>query len=187
MGLGAGTLASYARTGDVFRYYEINPQVEDMARREFSFVADSPGKIEIQLGDGRLLLERESRQNYDLLVIDVFSGDSVPLHFLTIEAMQLYFKHLRPDGIIAYNVSNLYLNLAPVIEKAARQLGKYSMVVVNQEDARNLVYQAEWVLVAADASILNSPALRKAGTPIAAQPGLRLWTDNYSNLLQVIP
>ncbi len=187
VGLGAGTLASYARPGDVYKFYEINPQVEDVARRHFSFLSDSLGTAEIQLGDGRLLLEREADQGFDLLVIDVFSGDSVPVHFLTVEAMQLYLRHLKPGGIVAYNVSNLYLSLAPVIEKVARHLEQHAVVVVNNEDPANLVYQAEWVLVASDRSVFNTPALKKAGTSIDPNPKLRLWTDKYSNILQAIP
>lgn len=184
VGLGTGTLAAYARKGDVVRYYEINPQVEYLARREFSFLADSRGSVDVQLGDGRLLLEQETRQHYDLLVIDVFSGDSVPLHFLTIEAMQLYFSHLKPGGIIAFNVSNLYLDLPPVIEKIARRLDKHAIAIVNLEDPGSLVYQAEWVLVSSDQSVLNTPALQRFRTPIMAKPDMKVWTDNYSNLLQ---
>lgn len=184
VGLGAGTLAAYARKGDVVRYYEINPQVEYLARREFTFLSDSRGNVDVQLGDGRLLLEQETRQHYDLLVIDVFSGDSVPLHFLTIEAMQLYFSHLKPGGIIAFNVSNLYLDLPPVIEKIARRLDKHAIAIVNQEDPESLVYQAEWVLVSSDQSVFNTPALQRLRTPITAKPEMKVWTDNYSNLLQ---
>jgi spermidine synthase len=184
LGLGVGTLAAYARPGDTYKYYEINPQVEDLARNEFYYVSGCRGNIEIKLGDGRLLLEKEESQQFDLLVIDAFSGDSVPMHLLTIEAMKLYLSHLKPGGILAFNVSNIYLDLAPVVDKAAKELGKYTLVVENQEDEKNLIYSAEWVLVASESGILQRPALKSAGKKIALKPNLRLWTDNYSNLFQ---
>jgi spermidine synthase len=186
IGLGAGTMATYARKGDQYKYYEINPQVEEIARKEFSFLSDSRGMVEIKLGDGRLLLEQEPNQQFDLLAVDAFSGDSIPIHLLTIEAINLYFSHLKPDGILAFHVSNLYLDLTQVIDKAGRALGKHTLVIVNQEDEKQKIFQAEWVLMVSNPAVLATPEIRKAGRKIESRPDLRLWTDDYSNLFQIL-
>lgn len=186
VGLGAGTMATYARQGDQYKYYEINPQVEDLARKEFRFLTDSPGMVEIKIGDGRLLLEQEPNQQFDLLAVDAFSGDSIPIHLLTLEAMKLYFRHLKPDGILAFHVSNLYLDIPQVIDKAGRALGKNTIVIVNQEDEKKKIFQAEWVLMASNPAVLNTPEIRKAGRKVEPRPDLRLWTDDYSNLFQIL-
>ena len=185
LGLGAGTIISYARTGDTYKYYEINPQVEEIARKEFYFISSSKGNVEIKLGDGRLLLEKEKSQQFDLLVVDVFSGDSIPLHLLTIQAVKLYLSHLKSDGILAFNVSNMYLDLAPVIDKSAKELGKHTLVIVNAEDEKRLIYQAEWVLMVSNPAILDAPELKAVGRKITPRPDLRLWTDDYSSIFQV--
>ncbi len=185
VGLGAGTMAAYARQGDHYTYYEINPQVEEIARNEFSFLSDSQGKVEIKIGDGRLLLEGEKNQQFDLLAIDAFSGDSIPIHLLTLEAINLYFSHLKPDGILAFHVSNLYLDLPQVIDKAGKTLGKHTLVVLNHEDETKKIYQAEWVLMASNPAVFNTPEIKKAGTKVMSKPDIRLWTDDYSNLFQL--
>ena len=128
IGLGAGSLAAYAERGDVFRFYEINPLVEMLARTEFTYLADSRGRTEVILGDGRLSLERERGQDYDLLVVDAFSGDSIPVHLLTTQALELYFRHLKPGGILALHITNTHLDLAPVVDSPdaeARQTGRH--------------------------------------------------------------
>ena len=109
IGLGAGTLAIYGRTGDVYRFYEINPQVFELADTEFSFLADSPARIERVLGDARLALEREAPQAFDVLAVDAFSGDSVPIHLITAEAMDVYWRHMEPGGVVVFNVTNRYI------------------------------------------------------------------------------
>lgn len=185
IGLGAGTIASYARPEDVYTYYEINPQVADVARREFSFLSGSPGHVDVKMGDGRLLLEQEANQQFDLLVIDAFSGDSIPVHLLTIQAIKLYFSHLKPGGIVAFNVSNLYLDLAQVIGKAGQVLGKHTIAIVNPEDEKENVYQAEWVLMTSDPALFEKTAIKAVGVKITPRREMRLWTDDYSNLLQI--
>lgn len=184
IGLGAGTMALYARQGDHYTYYEINPQVEDIAKKEFTFLSGSPGMVEIKIGDGRLLLEQERNQQFDVLAVDAFSGDSIPVHLLTVEAITLYFSHLKPDGILAFHVSNLYLDLPQIIDKAGKALGKHTLVVVNQEDEVRKIYQAEWVLMASNPAVFNAPGIKKTGTKVISKPGLKLWTDDYSNLFQ---
>ena len=131
IGLGAGSLASFAEPGDVVRFYEINPLVETIARSEFFYLGECQGKAEVVLGDGRLALEREPTQNYDLLVADAFSGDAVPVHLLTEQALDVYFRHLKPAGILALNITNTHLELAPIVEKLAATFGKYLVIVTN--------------------------------------------------------
>jgi len=185
IGLGAGVMAAYARLGDYFTYYEINPQVEEIALKQFSFLSDSLGRVDIKTGDGRLLLEREEKGEFDLIAIDAFSGDSIPIHLLTIEAIELYFSRLKPNGILAFHVSNLYLDIPQVINKAGKTLGKQALVIVNQEDDARNIFQAEWVLMVSNPSVFNTPEIIKAGKKVVPKPGLRLWTDNYSNLFQI--
>jgi spermidine synthase len=131
-------------------------------------------------------LEQEPNQQFDLLAVDAFSGDSIPIHLLTIEAMKLYFSHLKPDGILAFHVSNLYLDLPQVIDKAGRALGKHTFVIVNQEDEKRKIFQAEWVLMVSNPAVLDTPEIRKAGRKVDPRPELRLWTDDYSNLFQIL-
>jgi spermidine synthase len=177
-------MAAYARQGDHYTYYEINPQVEAIAKKEFTFLSESPGMVETKIGDGRLLLEQERNQQFDVLAVDAFSGDSIPVHLLTMEAITLYFSHLKPDGILAFHVSNLYLDLPQIIEKAGKALDKHTLVVVNQEDETRKIYQAEWVLMASNPAVFNTPEIKKTATKVVPKPGLKLWTDDYSNLFQ---
>src|SRR5205814_881496 len=124
IGLGAGTLAAYGRPGDTYRFYDINPLVIDIARSQFRFLPDCKAKVDVVLGDARLSLEREAPENYDVLAVDAFSSDAIPVHLLTREAIALYFRHLQPGGVLAVHVSNKYLNLAPVVGMAADSLEK---------------------------------------------------------------
>ena len=128
LGLGCGTLAAYGRAGDTLRIYEINPQVLEIANRDFTYLKDTDAKVEVAMGDGRLVLESEPPQQFDMLVMDAFSGDSVPVHLITREAFAIYFRHLKPNGILAVNISNTYLNLEPVMERAANAFDKLALV-----------------------------------------------------------
>jgi len=186
IGLGAGTLASYGRPGELFRFYEINPQVAELARSQFTFLSDSAAKVEVAIGDGRLSLEREPEHWFDVIVVDAFSGDSIPVHLLTVEAMRLYLSRLRPDGAVILHVSNSALALAPVVEKIATQLGMDSLVFRATNDVSLGRSLSEWVLVADPRSIDRRPALRSAGQHEQAPSRFRLWTDDYSNLFQIL-
>ncbi|HEX7928378.1 MAG TPA: fused MFS/spermidine synthase, partial [bacterium] len=126
IGLGAGTIAAYARKGDHLTFYEINGLVEQLARKQFTYLSDAPGTVDVRLGDARLVLEREQPQGYDTFVVDAFSGDAIPIHLLTLEAFQLYFRHLKPDGVLAVHVSNKRLDLAPIVALAADTLHKHA-------------------------------------------------------------
>jgi hypothetical protein len=181
IGLGAGTIATYGRSGDVYRFYEINPAVPDIASRWFHFLPSSPADKKIVLGDARLSLERENPQNFDLLAVDAFTSDSIPVHLLTAEGFAQYWRHLKPDGVLAVHVSNLYIDLAPVVARAAEAQGRIARVVLSPDDAKNAVDLSDWVLVSRNASFFQRAAL-KGAVPVPIPDSIELWTDNYSNL-----
>jgi hypothetical protein len=185
IGLGAGTLATYGRPGDVYRVYEINPQVFDLAASEFSFLGDSTARIEPVLGDARLALERESPQRFDVLAVDAFSGDSVPIHLITAEALALYFRHMQPEGIVAFHVTNRFLALAPVVEQIAKAAGAYA-VLIHDEAEHSDLRRTDWVLVARKPEVLAREPLRSAASPFQPIAGLRAWTDDFNNLFGVL-
>jgi hypothetical protein len=184
VGLGAGALAAYAKPGDTFRFYEINPRVAHLAWSEFTYLSDCLGTCEVVLGDGRISLEREASQSYDLLVFDAFSGDAIPSHLLTIQAMELYWRHLKPTGILAVNISNSYIDLSSVVAGLCAVLGKHATFIPSKGLDEYPVYDAEWILIASRP--LESEALKSAARPLGSKPVTRLWTDDYSNLLQVL-
>jgi len=186
LGLGAGALAPYGQQGDVFRIYEINPLVLDLARSEFTYLKDTPAKIEVSLGDGRLNLDREPSQQFDLLVMDAFSGDSVPVHLITVEAFQSYFRHLKPGGMLAVNISNRYLNLEPVMERAASHFGKLGLVFdyTPKDDDDFLCNASAWALLI-DRNQPLAPTLR-TGRVLQPHPGFRMWTDDFSNMFSIL-
>jgi hypothetical protein len=185
IGLGAGTLATYGRAGDVYRIYEINPEVFKLADTEFSFLADSPARIERVLGDARLALEREPGQAFDVLAVDAFSGDSVPIHLITAQAMDVYWRHMASGGVVAFHVTNQQLALAPVVEQIANARGLHA-VLMHDEAEHSDLRRTDWVLVSSDAQRLSPEVLGVAPTPIKQIPGLRPWTDDFNNLLKVV-
>jgi len=193
LGLGVGVIAAYAQPGDVFRFYEINPDMIQIAEGEggyFSFLRDSAAQTTIVAGDARLSLEREwndqGGQDFDLLVLDAFSGDAVPLHLLTKEAFDVYLKHLAPDGILAVNVSNRYFNLGLQVYRLAEALDLQTVLIEDRGDGIQS-YDSIWLLLAQNADTLQIPGVtaRQALRPVLPA-SLRLWTDEYSNLLQVL-
>jgi SAM-dependent methyltransferase len=186
IGLGTGTIAAYGRPGDTYHFYDINPLVIDIARGQFRFLPDSKAKVDIVLGDARLSLEREPPQRYDVLAVDAFSSDAIPVHLLTREAFALYFRHLQPGGVLAVHVSNKHLDLAPVVEMAANSLGKRAVVIDTDDDDDKRVFGATWVLVSGRQSFFDYPFIRGAGKAVKRIAGLRMWTDDYSNLFQIL-
>lgn len=185
VGLGTGTLAAYGRAGDVYRFYEINPQVVNVARTMFSYMADTEAHVEVIVGDARLTLEWEQPQRYDVLVLDAFSSDSIPAHLLTREAMQLYLRHLRPDGMLAFHASNKVFSLVPVVAAAAREHSLSGLVVDAREDANTYRASATWVLLSRNPRAFQ-PSLSSRfwgkGVPPWTKPGVQVWTDQYHNL-----
>ncbi|HYC46270.1 MAG TPA: fused MFS/spermidine synthase [Burkholderiales bacterium] len=185
IGLGTGTLAVYGRAGDVYRFYEINPQVIDVAKREFTYLADTPASVETVLGDARLTMEREPAQNYDLIAIDAFSSDSIPVHLMTREALAVYLKHLKPGGLIAFHVTNRFLRLAPVVKAIAHEAGLASALIVDEAEESDFA-KTDWILVARDAKVLARKEIASATEPVETIPGLAVWTDDYNNLFRIL-
>lgn len=192
IGLGAGAIAVYARKGDQFRFYEIDPQVAAVAMLEFSFLKDSPAQIDVVLGDGRLSLEREAPQNFDLLAIDAFAGDSIPMHLVTREAMQAYVKHLAPGGVIVFQATNRFVDIAPVVARLANEFGMQALMVTDEPEGTytsNVDYwlsSTDQIIVTRNPSILNAAPLAKVAKSLPHDPNFRLWTDDFYNLFSVL-
>jgi len=173
IGLGAGTLAVYARPGDTFRFYEINPAVVDVAMQHFLFIKEAKGRIEIVRDDARLAMQREEPQNYDVLVVDAFSGDGVPTHLLTREAFEVYLRHLKADGVLAVHVTGKYLRLAPIVSRIAASFGLASQTVTNRADAGRQVMSSTWVVV-------------RVGDRGEGGGEGSVWTDDHVNLVEAL-
>ena len=189
IGLGAGTLTAWGRSGDRYRIYELNPDVLDVARRDFTYLADSKAAITPVLGDARLSMEREladgSAMPFDVIAVDAFSSDSIPVHLITREALTVYFRHLKPDGIVAFHVSNRFLKLAPVVLQLAEDAGLTAINVIDDpnEDAYS---SSEWVLVTRNQDFLDRDGVLDASTEIDEIPGLPMWTDQFNNLFKIL-
>ncbi|HEV7674078.1 MAG TPA: fused MFS/spermidine synthase [Candidatus Angelobacter sp.] len=186
IGLGTGTLAAYGETGDVFRFYEIDPRVEIIAKNVFTYLRESRATIEIAHGDARLSMEAEPPENYDVIAVDAFSGDAIPVHLITAEAIRLYQRHLAPGGIIAFHISNNYLSLAPVVHEQADHAGLHAVMVSTADNNDTGAFSSDWVLVTANEKFLALPEIADAGAKIEPRPGLQLWTDDYSSLLPIL-
>jgi spermidine synthase len=194
LGLGAGTLATYGRDGDVYHFYEIDPQVIEYAQGQggyFSYLDDSAAQIEVVLGDARLSLARALRdgggEGYDLLILDVFSGDAVPVHLLTREAFEVYLAHLESGGALAANISTSHLNMRPLLAVLADRFDLRGVVIEDEGDGA-MRYASFWVLMARDPAVLVDGASFGDVTELSSfyEPDMRLWTDTYSNLLPLL-
>ncbi|HYR46225.1 MAG TPA: fused MFS/spermidine synthase, partial [Thermoanaerobaculia bacterium] len=190
VGLGTGTIAAYSRAGDTLRFYDINPAVISLSTgpaRLFSYIADSPAAIEIATGDARLSLERErGAPGFDILAVDAFTSDAIPVHLLTRQAFQIYLDRLaRPGGILAIHISNRQLDLEPVVRGLARSLS-LPVCVVDRNDKNETVWATTWVLLSRDPAVLAAPEIAGACVQRDASPKVRLWTDDYSNLFAVM-
>jgi hypothetical protein len=186
IGLGAGTLAAYGRPGDRFRFYEINPAVEPIAREVFSYMRESGARVDVVEGDGRLSLAHEAPQHFDVLVVDAFSGDAIPLHLLTEEAVTLYRQRLAPGGILAFHVSNQHVDLEPPIALLAHSAGMTAMRVSTAANDERGEFGASWMLLTDNPAFFAQSGVVGHGHPATLQPGLQLWTDDYSSLLPVL-
>ena len=189
IGLGTGTIAAYGRKGDVYRFYDIDARVMDIARTQFTYLGDSAATIELALGDARLTLERDPPQNFDVLAVDAFSSDAIPVHLITREALGTYLRHMKPDGIVAFHVSNRFLDLIPVVARLAREHGAHAVLVRDDPDEEEDVRRSrsDWVLVSRDPAALKREAIvAGGGEPAGDQPEWRTWTDDYSNLIQIL-
>ena len=188
VGMGAGTLAAYGQAGDSYRFYEIDPEIAGLsegANPTFTFLQGSAAHSEVRIGDARVLLQDEAShgdfQKFDVLAVDAFSGDAVPVHLLTREAMALYLRHLRgPESVVAFHLTNRSLDLLPVVEALRRDYGLVGVEVHPKTGG------GDWVLLSRQASMLQLPAIAAAGQPLAVERPIRSWTDNYSNLFEVL-
>ncbi|MGP0074207.1 MAG: spermidine synthase [Bryobacteraceae bacterium] len=187
IGLGAGVTASFCRPGDFFRFYEINPLALSIASTWFTFLHDCKADHQVLLGDARLTLEAQPPQQFDLMAIDAFTSDAIPVHLLTREAFALYFRHLKPAGILAVHVSNRYLDLVPVVARNARDFGKTALDIDDEDEEADYFSNSDWVLVSSDGAIFQDKAFKSSGAePARLRANLRPWTDDYSNLFQIL-
>ncbi|HEV8118655.1 MAG TPA: hypothetical protein VGQ32_09040, partial [Thermoanaerobaculia bacterium] len=189
VGLGTGTLAAYGKPGDTYRFYDINRDVIALSTgpsRLFSFLADSKARIEIAPGDARLSLEREAARNaprFDILAVDAFTSDAIPVHLLTREAIETDLARLEPGGILALHLSNRQLNLIPVAQAAAKALA-IPLCIVDRDERGEAVWSTTWALLSRDPSAFSSPRLSYACANKDSEKKIRLWTDDYSNFFQ---
>lgn len=196
LGLGVGTMAAWGRSGDTVRFYEINPRVHELAATRFTYLRDSPARVEVVMGDARLSLESEPPQAFDLLVLDAFSSDAVPVHLLTREAFAVYARHVQPDGILAVHISNRYLDLTPVVAAAARHFN-YQLALIHLDESDDddeeaadppwWVYSSSWILLTRNPDRFESPAIREAASEVNTNSArVRLWTDDFASVFQIL-
>ena len=190
VGLGVGTLSAYGRAGDVVRFYELDPDVLALAKNQFSYLSSSPAAIEFVIGDARLSMEREvlsgALQRYDVLAIDAFSSDSIPVHLITSEATTLFFKHLKPDGILAFHISNRFLDLKPVLANIAQANGLVARLVTDSPGGDSTASITDWVLLARSPEAFDNERLAEVAEAIEPNPEFSLWTDQFNNLIDVL-
>jgi hypothetical protein len=195
LGLGAGTLAAYGQPGDRYRFYEINQEMVNLANGQagyFSFLQDSLAGIEVVVGDARLSLEKELKagmqNNFDILILDTFSSDAIPVHLVTKEAFEIYLRSLAPDGLIAAHITNDRLDLRPVFWKLAQFYNVEMAIIHNSpEDDSPGAFQSIWVLFTRNSKLLETPALAgRLDRMEGFSTDIRLWTDHYSNLIQIL-
>ena len=187
VGLGVGTLAAWSRAGDVFRFYELDPEVARLSEGDspaFTYLRDARGEVDVLLGDGRLVLERQRPQAYDVLVVDAFSSDAIPTHLLTREAFGVYLRHLAPGGALVVQITNRYVDLKPVVRGAASALGLQAEHLPSVE--RGTLWSSDWMIVARDRALLDDEAVSAATLPRLEAAGDVLWTDDWSDLLRVL-
>ncbi|MEO7413734.1 MAG: fused MFS/spermidine synthase [Opitutaceae bacterium] len=191
VGLGTGTMATHGKEGDTVRIYEIDPQVERLARTRFRYLELSPAKVDVVLGDARLSMEselaRNESQQFDVLALDAFSSDAIPVHLLTVEAFNIYLAHLKPDGVIAVHTSNRYLNLRPVVENAARHLGLATATISDDSKEEWWIYRTTWILVTKNKELLANPDISSVTeAPLPENPDISLWTDDHASVVQIL-
>ena len=186
IGLGVGTLATYGRAGDVYRMYELNPTVLQFAEQHFSYLKDSKATIEHILGDARLMMEREPDQRYDILAVDAFSSDSIPVHLVTREAMAVYRRHLTDGGAIALHITNRYLDLSGVVRRLADEAKMQAILIADAPPAGSPFYRSTWVVLTANEQTVRT-LVNQGGETIEPPPAHRAtWTDDHHNLFEVL-
>jgi hypothetical protein len=186
IGLGVGTIAAYGNPGDRIRFYEINPAVPPIAQNIFTYLRESAAQVRIVEGDARASLTQEPPQNFDVLVVDAFSGDAIPLHLLTTQAIDLYKRHLAPGGILAFHISNQHVDLGPEVVLLAQAAGMDTRRVSSFENPQSGEFTATWMLVSASPTFFTQPDVAPHVHVAAPDLKARLWTDDYSSLLPLI-
>jgi hypothetical protein len=191
VGLGCGTLAAYGKKGDLVRFYEINPEVIRLSDKYFTYRKDTPAEVDVVLGDARIMLERQwadgQPQNFDVLAIDAFSSDAIPMHLLTKESVELYLKHLKPDGMLCIHISNRFLDLKGVVLGIAQEVNMPCVIVETPDDIERGLNTSTWVVLTKNWEFLNDPVVAEASGPCWPDHGDPLvWTDDYGSLWQVI-
>jgi len=186
VGLGTGTMAAFGRAGDYLRIYEINQEVQRLASSPFTYLSNCPGKVEVALGDARLSMEREPSQQFDLLALDAFSSDAIPVHLLTREAFAVYSRHLKTNGVIAVHISNHYLNLEPVVVNLARHFG-YKLAVIDYDEDEDewWNYSSTWMLLTRSEELINCQPIKTASIAVKTNQ-IPLWTDDFASLFQIL-
>ncbi|MDD5519947.1 MAG: fused MFS/spermidine synthase [Kiritimatiellae bacterium] len=192
IGLGVGMICTYTQPDDYVKFYEINPEVVNIARNPdyFTYLSQCLATVDISLGDARISLEHELKEghprNYDVLLIDAFTADSVPMHLLTREAFKLYLSHITANGIIAVNVSNTYIDLVPQIWAQKKYFDLDGAIIRAKKDYRKCVDASTWILLSRDSSFFLMPEISKAALDPSLIPAMDVWTDDYGSLLPAI-
>ncbi len=190
VGLGTGTIATYGRDGDVYRFYDINPEVIRLSGPNgdtFTYLKNSDAKIEVALGDARLSMEREAPQRFDVIALDAFSSDAIPVHLVTKESFEIYKRHLATDGVIAVHTSNRYLDLEPVVLKLAAHIGMKALIINGKEEDESWVYGSTWILLTNNPAIIDNDEIKVALTaPSQSGPDVPLWTDDYASIFAIL-
>jgi hypothetical protein len=190
VGLGVGSLAAYARPGQTFTFYEIDPAVVRVASDPslFTYLSGARGSVHVVVGDGRISLQHTRNGTEDMVVLDAFNSDSIPVHLMTREAFRLYLTKLNPNGVLLVHVTNRYLDLAPVVGAIARDLGLHAVTRFHAVDPVRLrigEQPSQWIALARDRARLGGLE-RRHWSPLPADPGERAWTDDFSNILSAI-
>jgi hypothetical protein len=191
VGLGTGSLVAHGQTGDYLRIYEINPAVRDLALNRFRYIANTPAKVDIVLGDARLSMEQElaanQSQQFDLLALDAFSSDAIPVHLLTKESFEIYLHELKPDGVIAVHTSNRYLDLRPVVENLAKHFNLGVAVISDDDEKEWWIYRTTWILVTKNQAVLDTPEISSVTDHAeTVEKPVGLWTDDHASLYQIL-
>jgi hypothetical protein len=191
IGLGTGSAAGYARPGQYWTFYEIDPAVERIAKesRYFTFLKDCPAKISVVIGDARLSLANARHQSYDLIVLDAFSSDAIPIHLLTKEALKLYLAKLSESGVLVFHISNRYLDLKPILGNLANHLNLVCLaqddIELSEAEKKAKKAPSTWAVMASQPSNLSQLAAHHRWKPLSGSPSSRLWTDDFSNIVSV--
>ena len=187
IGLGVGTIATYGRKEDYFRFYEINPEVKRLANEYFSYLKDCKSRVDIIIGDGRLSLESEEPQEFDVLVLDAFAGDAVPVHLLTKEAFEIYLRHIKPGGVIAVHISSMHLDLESVVWKQAEFFNLKNAWIETDENDEMGILASKWILLTNNQDFIKSRRIENAASRQRDDyKKMQLWTDEHVNLFEIL-